>query len=231
MHEPKNILVLDRSPKVRERLIELLVRYGYKVQGSESREEALEILEKGDVDLLMVEVGTPGASGDTFIQELRSNPSLEDLPAIVLAKTEEVGEVAAWVSSGSNDFLLKPVNPRILFQRVQALIEDNPRAYSRVPCSVLAEGTTGSEQVVGELKDIGEGGGSLLLDRRLATDDIMKLTFTLPHRPGELTLGAEIIYAHEREGLYSHGLRFIIIDRYTRERIKDYVRDTLLQDG
>lgn len=231
MNETKTILVIDRSQQVREQLSELLARYGYRVLETGSSPDALEILREDAVDLLVVEVGTQGVEEETMIREMRSAPSLEDVPVIVLATTEEVGEVASWVSSGCNDFLLKPVNPRLLFQRVQTLVEANPRAYNRVPCNVIAEGTTGSENVTGELKEVGEGGAGLVLDHPLATDDILKLTFTLPRRPGELTLGAEIIYVQEVEGSYIHGLRFIIIDRDTRERIKQFVQDTILQDS
>jgi len=231
MNEPKTILVVDRSQRIRTQLSELLSRYGYRVLDTGSPPEALEILGKGEADLLVVEVGTPGKEGQPMIKEIRSSPSLEEVPVIVLATTEEVGDVASWVSSGSNDFLLKPVNPRLLFQRVQALVEANPRAYNRVDCNVLAEGTTGSENVTGELKEIGEGGASLVLDHPLATDDILKLVFTLPGRPGELTLGAEIIYVQDVEGSFIHGLRFIIIDRETRERVKQFVQDEVLQDA
>ena len=231
MNEIKTILVVDRSQKIREQLTELLTRYGYKVKETGSPADAVEFLHGGEVDLLVVEVGTRGASQETMIREIRSTPSFEDIPVIVLATAEEVGDVATWVSHGCNDFLLKPVNPRLLFQRVQTLVEINPRAYNRVGCNVLAEGTTGAENVNGELKEIGEGGASLVLERALAADDILKLNFTLPRRPGELTLGAEIIYVQEVEGRYIHGLRFIIIDAGTRERIKQFVQDTLLQDA
>jgi len=231
MNEPKTVLVVDRSQQVRGHLLELLTRYGYRVVETGSPPDALDLLKGGDVDLLIVEVGTPGTRESTIIRELRSDSTFEDLPVIVLATAEEVGDVANWISSGCNDFLLKPVNPRLLFQRVQLLVEANPRAYNRVPCNVAAEGTTGSDYVTGELKEIGEGGAGLVLDRPLATDDILKLTFTLPRQPGELTLGAEIIYVQEVEGSYIHGLRFIIIDRDTRERIKQFVHDTLLSNS
>ena len=231
MMEPKTILVVDRSEQIRGQLLELLTRYGYQVLDTGSPAGALEILSGGGVDLLIVEVGTPGAEEETMIKEMRSTSRLEDTPVIVLATTDEVDSVAAWVNSGCNDFLLKPVNPRLLYQRVQALVEANPRAYNRVPCNVVAEGTTGSQQVTGELKEVGEGGAGLVLDRPLATEDILKLTFTLPRRPGELTVGAEIIYVQDVEGSYIHGLRFIIIDRETRERIKRFVHETLLEDA
>ncbi|MCJ7501188.1 response regulator, partial [bacterium] len=123
MNEPKTVLVVDKSQQVREHLFELLTRYGYKVLETGSSSDAIDILGSDDVDLLLVEVGTRGRVEETMIKELRSTPSLKDIPVIVLAATEEVGDVADWVSSGCNDFLLKPVNPRLLFQRVQTLIE------------------------------------------------------------------------------------------------------------
>jgi len=231
MNEQKTILVLDRSQQVREQLSELLTRYGYRVLDTGSPPDALEILSEDIVDLFVVEVGTQGVEEETMIKEMRTTSSFDDVPVIVLATTEEVGDVASWVSSGCNDFLLKPVNPRLLFQRVQALIEANPRAHNRVPCNVIVEGTTGSENVTGELKEIGEGGASLVLDHPLTTDDILKLTFALPRRPGELTLGGKIIYVQKVDDNFMHGLRFIIIDNETRERIKRFVQDTLLQDA
>ena len=66
---------------------------------------------------------------------------------------------------------------------------------------------------------------------RFPKDDILKLTFTLPRRPGVLTLGAETIYVRETDEGYYHGLRFIIIDKDTLGRIKQFVHDTLLQDS
>lgn len=231
MNEDKTILVEDRSEQVRGQLVELLSRYGYRVLESTSPSDTMERLEGGDIDLLLVEVGTPGIEEQTMIEEIRSNPPYEELPIIVMATPEEVDDVAVWVGSGCNDFLLKPINPRLLYQRVQTLVETHPRAYNRVACNVIVEGTTGAEQVTGELKEIGEGGASLVLDRRMATYDIMKLTFTLPRRPGELTLGAEIVHVQERNGRYIHGMRFIILDRDTREKIKQFVRDSVLQDS
>jgi two-component system chemotaxis response regulator CheY len=231
MNEDKTILVEDRSEQDRELLVELLSTYGYRVLESTSPAHTMELLEGDDIDLFLVEVGTPGIGEQTMIEEIRSNPSYEDLPVIVMATTEEVDDVAAWVGSGCNDFILKPVNPRLLYQRVQTLVETHPRAYNRVACNVIADGTTGVEQVTGELKEIGEGGASLVLDRRLATNDIMKLTFTLPSRPGELTLGAEIVHVQESKEGYIHGMRFIILDKDTREKIKQFVRDSVLQDS
>jgi DNA-binding response OmpR family regulator len=231
MNEKKTILVVDRSRQNRRQLLELLTRYGYRVLEAGSPPEAFVTLRDSGVDLLIVEVGTSGVAEETMIREMRSTSSFQEIPVIVLATAEEVGDVASWVNSGCNDFLLKPVNPRLLFQRVQALIEANPRAHNRVPCNVIVEGTTGSEHVTGELKEIGEGGASFALDRQLAVHDILKLTFALPRRPGELTMGAEIIYVTDVDGSYIHGLRFIIIDSETRGRIKQFVQDTLLQDA
>ena len=136
MNEPKKILVVDRSRQDRRQLLDLLTRYGYRVLETGSPPEAFGILRDGSVDLLMVEVGTAGVEEETMIKEMRSTSSFMEVPVIVLATTEEVGDVANWVSSGCNDFLLKPVNPRLLYQRVQALIEANPRSHTRVPSSV-----------------------------------------------------------------------------------------------
>ncbi len=229
--EKKTILVLERSQKDRAHLSDLLSRYGYLAEEEDSPERCLERIREGGVDLLMAGVGMSPGGGSSLIREIRSQPPGADVPVIVLATKEDLDDAARWLASGCNDFLLKPVNPRLLFQRVQALVESHPRAYRRVSCHAVAEGTTGAEGVMGELREIGEGGAGLLLDQQLAVNDILKLHFSLPRRPGGLTVGAAIIYVRETPEGYHHGLRFIIIDDGTRNRIKDFVQDALLQDA
>jgi CheY-like chemotaxis protein len=94
MNEPKKILVVDRSRQDRRQLLDLLTRYGYRVLETGSPPEAFGILRDGSVDLLMVEVGTAGVEEETMIKEMRSTSSFMEVPVIVLATTEEVGDVA-----------------------------------------------------------------------------------------------------------------------------------------
>jgi CheY-like chemotaxis protein len=224
----KTILVVEPSRKVREGLATLLDGYGYQVKEAQNADAGVVSFREGDVDLVLMEMSSDQGATEG-LRSLRSAPGGEEVAVVALVKTEEVGDVAAWLDAGCDDFLLKPVSHRLLFQRIQSLLESNPRAYNRVGCSVVAEVTTGKQQAAGTLREIGEGGAGLLLEEKLIAGDIVKVTFPLPRHTEDLVVGAEIIYIQETDEQFLHGLRFIIIDTGTREKIKEYVEEVQLK--
>ncbi|UCG39364.1 MAG: response regulator [bacterium] len=224
----KTVLLADPARESREQVSSMLANFGYKVVDAGGGDELLAALRQEDsVDLVVLDCGM--LSGDTpeLVREIRSIPELGRVPVMALVRAPNIGDVAGYLEMGCDDFLLKPVNPRLLYQRVQALLEANPRAYRRVTCSVVAEATTGKELLTGEIRELGEGGVGLMLDRPLSVGDILKIVFTLPGGSEELMVGTDIIYVQKRDERYLHGLRFIIIDSRTREKIRRFAEDTL----
>ena len=224
----KTILIVESSLELREELTSLLNGYGYRVKEALDVDMGVASFKEGDVDLVLMEM-SPQSPAKDVLRSLRSTPGGEEVPVVALVKTEEVGGVAAWLDAGCDDFLLKPVRPRQLFQRIQSLLESNPRAYNRVECNVVAELTTGTQQATGTFREVGEGGAGMLIENELPTGDIVKVNFPLPGYSEDLVVGAEVIYVQDMEGQFLHGLRVIIIDTGTREVIRKFVEDTLLQ--
>jgi two-component system cell cycle response regulator DivK len=223
----KTILVVEPSQEIREGLTSLLNGYGYRVKEALDADGGVASFKEGDVDLVLMEM-SPQRSVREELMALRSPPGGEEVPVVALVKTEDVGGVAAWLDAGCDDFLLKPVSPRLLFQRIQTLLESNPRAYNRVECNVVAELTTGTQHEAGTFREVGEGGAGMVIEEQLPPGDIVKVNFPLPGHREELVVGAEVIYVQEIEGQqYLHGLRFIIIDTGTREKIRQYVEEVL----
>ncbi|MDF1535877.1 MAG: response regulator [bacterium] len=224
----KTILVVDPAPEVREMLATLLKGYGYHVKEARDAAAGVVSFREGDVELVLMEMSADQSAVEG-IGSLRSAPGGEEVPVVALVQAGAVGGVAAMLDAGCDDFLLKPVSPRLLFQRIQSLLESNPRAYNRVECNVVAEATTGTELVAGILREIGEGGAGMLVGEKLTPGDIVKVTFPLPRSKEDLVVGAEIVYAREVDEQFLHGLRFIIIDTATRKVIRKFVQDTLLE--
>ena len=223
----KTILVVEPSPEGREELAVLLNGYGYHVKETQGVEAGVISFKDGDVDLVLMEMSADHGAIEG-LGSLRAAPGGEEVPVVALVQTEAVGGVAAMLEAGCDDFLLKPVSPRLLFQRIQSLLESNPRAYNRVGCNVVAEVTTGARLAAGTLREIGEGGAGMLVEEELTPGGIVKLTFPLPRHKEDLVVGAEIIYVQEVDEQFLHGLRFIIIDTNTREKIREYVQEVLL---
>ena len=198
----KTVLVIEPSQEVRDGVKALLTGFGYGVKEASDTPAGMASFAEGDVDLVLMEM-SPGRTAEDELGSLRSAPGGQEVPVVALVNTQEVGGVAAWLDAGCDDFLLKPVSPRLLFQRVQTLLESNPRAYKRVECNVVAEMTTGTQHAAGTFREIGEGGASLVIDEKLPPGDIVKVNFPLPGHREELVVGAEVIYVQEIDTLIS----------------------------
>lgn len=119
-----NILVVEDEKDIAIAIEAYLVNQGYKVFIGNNGLEALEILEKEEVHLAIVDVMMPKMDGITFTMKLREN---HDFPVIMLsAKSEEVDKIMG-LNIGADDYISKPFRPLELLARVNSQL----RRYSR----------------------------------------------------------------------------------------------------
>jgi len=222
----KMILVVEDSRLIRNQVESLLHGYGYGTVSASSGDEGLNyLLGTNEIDLVILDIIMTMMDGRTMIEEIRSHKRCKDVPILVLTGTEHIEMIAQCMEVGCNDYLVKPVNPRLLFQRVQGLLENHPRSHYRVLCNVVAEVSTGPEQFVGEIQELCEAGAGLLLDTPLDEGDLVKVSFILPRETGPIVLGAQVVYSKGSDGVHQHGLNFMIVDDKTRQRIRAYVEE------
>jgi len=220
----KSILYVDGSSSGEEQLSELLEQYGYEMTDVSSSEDGVKALASRDnLDLVIIDLTAPDVHGLDLIGEIRAMEKCADIPILVLTVPKGVDIIDEVLDAGCDDYLLKPVDPRLLYHRVQSLIESFPRAYRRVSCSVLIEISTGKLQTSGEMTEIGEGGLGVILEEQLKINDLVKTVFMLPGDDAQLVAGAEVIYIKEADEGFLHGMKFEIIDSDTRSKIISYV--------
>ncbi len=220
----KSILYVDGSSSGEEQLSELLEQYGYEMTDVSSSEDGVKALAGRDnIDLVIIDLTAPDVHGLDLIGEIRAMEKCADIPILVLTVPKGVDIIDEVLDAGCDDYLLKPVDPRLLYHRVQSLIESFPRAYRRVSCSVLIEISTGKLQTSGEMTEIGEGGLGVILEEQLKINDLVKTVFILPGDDAQLVAGAEVIYIKEADEGFLHGMKFEIIDSDTRSKIISYV--------
>jgi len=221
----KTILVVDDSPLVNNQVTDLLEGFGYRTVSAANGAEGMKALQNNNtLDLVVLDLVMPVMDGRAMLLEIRSRKEFADLPVLVLTALEHIHRLSDHDMAGIDDYLIKPVDPRLLYQRVQALIETHPRAYRRVACSLLADVDTGTEQSVGEIVEISEGGIGLFPGSELREKDIIKLTFNLPGDQSPLIIGAQVVFCHRIETGWQAGLRFAIIHPETIGRIADYFK-------
>lgn len=113
------ILIVDDEPQMR-RLVKLyLLQESYHVEEAEDGQEAIEKLRKDDYDLMILDVMMPMMDGWQTIEHVRK---LSELPIIMLTAKNTVQDKVTGLSTGADDYLVKPFDEAELLVRVKALL-------------------------------------------------------------------------------------------------------------
>ncbi|HEX8137778.1 MAG TPA: response regulator [Pyrinomonadaceae bacterium] len=107
--DARRILIVDDVPEILLLLRKLVARMGYQVEIAASAAEALEVLSKQPVDLLLTDWAMPGMSGGELISALKRDERLARIPTIVLTGHDTEYERSAARDAGCDRFLVKPI--------------------------------------------------------------------------------------------------------------------------
>jgi DNA-binding response OmpR family regulator len=118
-----NVLVVDDIHLNRALLCRRLIREGYRAQRAKSGREALEMLESGHFDLVLLDVLMPDLDGYEVLRRMKAHPTLRDIPVIMISALDEMRSVVRCIEMGAEDYLPKPFDPILLRARVGACLE------------------------------------------------------------------------------------------------------------
>ncbi|MFH1349667.1 MAG: response regulator [Pseudomonadota bacterium] len=102
--------------------------YGQNFLYAHSGEEALDILGKNPVDLILIDYHMPGMNGSETLSQIRADRNLRDLPVIMVTAEASTDFVAEIGESDIDAYILKPINVRLLEKKVSFVVEkaNNP---------------------------------------------------------------------------------------------------------
>ncbi|WP_397401175.1 response regulator [Phenylobacterium sp.] len=129
------ILMVDDDAGIRDVVSDFLGRHGYRVETAADGQEMQRALERGPVDLIVLDVMLPGEDGLAICRRLTSSDSCP--PIIMLSAMGEDTDRIVGLELGADDYLAKPCNPRELLARVRAVLR---RAEQRSTGSALGAG-------------------------------------------------------------------------------------------
>ena len=113
------VLVVEDEEKI-ARFIELeLIHEGYKVIKVNNGREGLEIAEKGEVDLVLLDVMLPELNGLEVLRRLRKT---SDIPVIMLTARDAVMDKVSGLDAGADDYITKPFAIEELLARLRAML-------------------------------------------------------------------------------------------------------------
>ncbi|TYP54927.1 response regulator transcription factor [Thermosediminibacter litoriperuensis] len=118
----EKILVVDDEPNILELVKFNLENSGFKVITAADGQQALDLVQEEQPDLVILDIMLPGIDGMEVCRILRRQRTTRDIPVILLtAKTEEIDKVLG-LEMGADDYITKPFSPRELAARVKAVL-------------------------------------------------------------------------------------------------------------
>lgn len=118
----KNILIVDDEEEIRDLIAYNLQKEGYQTFSSGNGLEALKQLTHHSIDLILLDVMMPEMDGIEFCTHLRSKPEYDHIIVCFLtARGEDYSQIAG-LDAGADDYISKPVKPRVLISRIKALL-------------------------------------------------------------------------------------------------------------
>src|SRR5271155_5465087 len=113
------VLVVDDEPIVRDVIVRYLRRDGFTTLEAADGHRARELIEAGDLGLVVLDVMMPGPDGLELCRWIRGR---SDLPVILLTARGEEADRIVGLELGADDYVTKPFSPRELAARVRTVL-------------------------------------------------------------------------------------------------------------
>ncbi len=116
------ILLVDDEPDILEFLSYNLKKEGYNVFTANNGKEAVSVAKKENPHLIILDVMMPDMDGIETCREIREISGLKDVMiAFLTARSEDYSQIAGF-EVGADDYINKPIKPRVLISRIKALL-------------------------------------------------------------------------------------------------------------
>lgn len=181
MSTAKKILIADDEPDILEIIQFNLQTEGYEVFTAKNGDEALEQTKKHLPDLIILDIMMPGKNGIDVCNILRMQPAFKETLIVFLSALSDEGTEIRGLETGADDYLTKPISPKILLSKVNALF----RRLNKEGNSLLQ---LGDLKIDREKYIINYLGNDIILARKE-----FELLALLASKPGKVFLRNEIL--------------------------------------
>ncbi|MGA1379730.1 MAG: response regulator [Chitinophagaceae bacterium] len=187
-NKARKVLIADDEPDIREILEYNLAAEGFEVVVAKEGDDALDKAKKSKPDLILLDVMMPKKSGVEVCRLLRLQPAFAETLIVMLTALGDDGSVIKGLETGADDYIAKPVSPKVLISRLNALWRRQIKATGGI---VIA----GPLSINPEQYNVTLSGQSIILAKKE-----FELLLLLAQKPGRVFLRNEIlnqIWGHE----------------------------------
>ena len=126
------ILIAEDDKELRQLFQHVLVKNGYMVKGVSDGKEALEAMEKDYYDLIISDIMMPNVDGYELVASLRAEGN--QIPVLMITARDAFDDMRRGFISGTDDYMVKPVNVNEMVLRVSALLRRAQMINDRRQC-------------------------------------------------------------------------------------------------
>ncbi|HRI24441.1 MAG TPA: response regulator transcription factor [Ferruginibacter sp.] len=177
----KRILIADDEPDILEIIQYNLKNEGYEVAAAKNGNDALDLAKRFNPDLIILDIMMPGKTGIEVCNLLRMQPAFNNTLIIFLTALSDEGTEIKGLETGADDYLTKPISPKVLVSKVNALF----RRINKEETGILQ---IGDLQIDREKYMVNYQGNDIILARKE-----FELLALLASKPGKVFLRNEIL--------------------------------------
>lgn len=157
MNPQKNarILLVDDDPNLIKMMSLVLERAGYRLEVATNGVEALSMVENARPDLVLLDVMMPFMTGIDVCRRLRGRAETRHMPIIIMSALGDVDDKVKGFEAGADDYLAKPIHPRELLARINAVLTRTRVGHGRKAHTVAVIGAKGGVGVTSVAVNVG----------------------------------------------------------------------------
>ncbi|MBF0693810.1 MAG: response regulator transcription factor [Flavobacterium sp.] len=212
------ILLVDDEPDILEIIGYNLTQEGYQIITASNGKEAVAMAKKENPHLIIMDVMMPEMDGMEACEIIRKTPELnQTIITFLTARSEDYSQVAGF-DAGADDYIAKPIKPKLLISKVKALLRRLKQDDGEQPGTLKVNGITIDREEYKIIKD----GTEMVLPRKE-----FELLYLLASRPGKVFKRDEILDKVWGNEVIVGGRTIDVHIRKLREKIGDDIFTTI----
>jgi len=123
LQEPLTVLLVDDERQLRQALARILEQEGFRVIAVEGADDLRRAIEAHPFDLILLDIQLPWLNGLEFCATLKGQPSLRDIPVILLSGHVSKDDIRKGFEAGCDEYLTKPVDANRLVRTLKFMLQ------------------------------------------------------------------------------------------------------------
>jgi DNA-binding response OmpR family regulator len=207
-----HILVCDDEKLIRDLIKEYVENEGYTCDEATDGEEAVELVEEKDYDLIIMDIMMPGMDGMSAVKEIKQ---IKDIPVLMLSARKEEYDKLQGFDLGIDDYVTKPFSPKELIARIKVILKRNGNEDVLTCGNITIDHVSHDVKIDGKSVDLTSTQYDLLTlfitnkDVALTRDKIIEKVFGYDYEADDRTIDAHIKLLRSKLGKYRNSIKTI----------------------